>query len=217
MNLIKAVRTRHSVKAYEPGRSLPQDVVDELFAVLHMSPSSVNSQPWHFVVASTPEGRERLTKAATGPYAYNEPKIRNASHVVVMAARREIGDDHLSRVLAQEEGDGRFVLPGGKEAQQKSRLLFVDLHRYERNDALVWMTHQVYLALGGFLLAAATLGVDATPMEGFDSEVLDAELGLDGQGYTSIVLVALGYRSEQDFNAKLPKSRLPIGSVFTHV
>ncbi len=34
---------------------------------------------------------------------------------------------------------------------------------------------------------------------------------------TSVVLVALGYRSQDDFNAKLPKSRLPIAEVISEL
>ena len=65
------------------------------------------------------------------------------------------------------------------------------------------------------LLGAAALGVDATPMEGFDAVALDAELGLRERGFTSVVLVALGHRSEKDFNAALPKSRLPAEQVIS--
>ncbi|HWX12974.1 MAG TPA: nitroreductase family protein, partial [Trinickia sp.] len=90
MNLIDAIQTRHTVKAFEPGRSLPQASVDALLAVLHSSPSSVNSQPWHYVVASTPEGRARMAKATQGTYAYNEPKVVNASHVIALCMRTDI-------------------------------------------------------------------------------------------------------------------------------
>ncbi|MGL4409959.1 MAG: NAD(P)H nitroreductase, partial [Zoogloea sp.] len=62
-----------------------------------------------------------------------------------------------------------------------------------------------------------TLDIDATPIEGFDAALLDAELGLAEQGLKSVVLVALGYRSEDDFNAKLPKSRLPAAAVITEL
>jgi nitroreductase/dihydropteridine reductase len=34
---------------------------------------------------------------------------------------------------------------------------------------------------------------------------------------TSVVLAAFGYRSEQDFNAALPKSRLPREQLFTFI
>ena len=54
-------------------------------------------------------------------------------------------------------------------------------------------------------------------MEGFDAQLLDAELGLAERGLTSTVLVALGYRSGDDFNAKLPKSRLTEAALFTEL
>jgi nitroreductase/dihydropteridine reductase len=54
-------------------------------------------------------------------------------------------------------------------------------------------------------------------MEGFDVAAVDAALGLREKGLRAVVMVALGYRGEGDFNAKLPKSRLPDAAVFTDI
>ncbi|GJG97926.1 oxygen-insensitive NAD(P)H nitroreductase [Cupriavidus pauculus] len=217
MNLTDAVLSRHTVKAYEAGQTLPQEQVDMLLTWLHNSPSSVNSQPWHFVVASTPAGRETIAKAATEAFAYNRPKIIDASNVIALCMRADLDEAHLQAVLAQEERDGRFKADGARENQDKSRRSYVDLHRYALRDVPQWMEKQVYLALGGLLLGASMLGIDATPMEGFDAAALDSALNLRERGLTSVVLVALGRRSEKDFNAGLPKSRLPKQDVFTHI
>lgn len=217
MTLDDAVVARHTVKAFEPGKTLPQDLIDTLLNVLHNSPSSVNSQPWHFVVASTAQGREAIAKSTTGAFVYNEPKVLNASHVIALCMRTDITEQHLENVLAQENSAGRFVADGAQAGQDKSRRSYVDMHRYESRDVPQWMEKQVYLALGGLLLGAATLGIDATPMEGFDQRELDLALGLREKGLTSVVLVSLGYRSEKDFNAALPKSRLPREEVFTFI
>jgi nitroreductase / dihydropteridine reductase len=217
MNLSDAVHARHTVKAFEADRSLPDTAIDGLLTMLHNSPSSVNTQPWHHVVASTPEGRARIAKAATGAYAYNEPKVLNASHVIVLCMRVDMTDAHLNTILEQEDRDGRFKIEGAKQAQKNSRSSYVDMHRYELRDVPQWMEKQVYLALGGLLLGAAVLGIDATPMEGFDTRTLDLELGLRERGYTSVVMASFGYRSEQDFNAGLPKSRLPRDQIFTFI
>lgn len=217
MNLSDAIQARYTAKAFEPGRALPETTVEALLSVLHNSPSSVNSQPWHYVVASTPEGRARIAKAVSGAFAYNEPKVLNASHVIALCMRTDMNDAHLDAILEQEMCDGRFQIDGAKQGQDKTRRAYVDLHRYELRDIPQWMEKQVYLALGGLVLGAAVLGIDATPMEGFDSRVLDIELGLRERGYTSVVLASFGYRSEQDFNAKLPKSRLPRDQIFTFI
>ena len=64
-------------------------------------------------------------------------------------------------------------------------------------------------------LTAAAAGIDACPMEGFDPRILDEELGLPARGLASVALVALGYRGAGDWNARLPKSRLPRDAVLT--
>ncbi|MCY1398851.1 Oxygen-insensitive NAD(P)H nitroreductase [compost metagenome] len=215
MNLASLATQRYTTKAYDPARRIPQETIDELLTMLHQAPSSVNSQPWHFVVAGTEEGKARLAKGTHGSYVYNQPKVLDASHVILICARTDLTDAHLAQVLQQEQDDGRFRDAEARAAQFRTRQGYVDLHRFERKDLQHWMEKQAYLALGSLLLGAAALGVDATPMEGFDAVALDAELGLRERGFTSVVLVALGHRSEKDFNAALPKSRLPAEQVIS--
>ncbi|WP_336767861.1 oxygen-insensitive NAD(P)H nitroreductase [Pantoea endophytica] len=217
MTLNDAVARRHTVKAFEQGKSLPQDEIETVLNVLRNSPSSVNSQPWHFVVASTEAGREQIAASTDGAFAYNSPKVRNASHVIALCMRTDLDEAHLQNVLDQEDADGRYAKPESKANNDMVRRSYVDIHRYESRDVPQWMEKQVYLALGGLLLGAAMLGIDATPMEGFDQRALDQALGLREKGFTSVVLVSLGYRSDADFNAALPKSRLPRDEIFTFI
>jgi nitroreductase / dihydropteridine reductase len=93
--------------------------------------------------------------------------------------------------------------------------MFINMHKHALKDVQHWMDKQVYLNVGQFLLGAATLGIDATPMEGIEVKVLDEEFDLRERGYTSLVVVTLGYRSAEDFNANLPKSRLPFSEILT--
>lgn len=217
MQLTALAKSRYTTKAYDATRTIPQETVDTLLDQLRHSPSSVNSQPWHFVVAADEQGKARVAVGAEGAFAYNEGKIRNASHVIVLCSRIDMTDEHLQGVLTQEEKDGRFHNPEARVGQDTIRRGYVNLHKHDQKDLQHWMEKQTYLALGTLLLGAASLGLDATPMEGFDFKKLDAELGLRDKGFTSLVVVALGYRSDSDFNAKLPKSRLPAEAVFTYL
>jgi nitroreductase/dihydropteridine reductase len=217
MDIVASARQRYTVKSYDRERKVPDDVIAQLRELLRLAPSSVNSQPWHFVVAATAEGKERIAKATEPNYQYNAAKIRDASHVIVLATRVAPDDAHNAAVLAQEERDGRFVNDAAKTAQQGGRAAFTDLHRYGQKDVQHWYEKQTYLALGTLLQGAALLGIGATPMEGFDADVLDKELGLREKGFSATVIVSLGYSSGEDFNAKLPKSRLPAEQVFTDI
>ena len=210
MSLHSLSKTRYTTKAYDAAKRVPDETFQELLSLLRHAPSSVNSQPWHFVVAATPEARQQIAAAGMHEgYAYNESKVLNASHVIVFCTRTSMTDEHLDALLAQETADGRFDSEQAKAGTAASRLSYVNLHRYDQKDLQHWMEKQTYLALGTLLLAAAASGVDATPIEGCDFRALDKALGLREKGYTSVVVAALGYRAESDFNAKLPKSRLP--------
>ena len=215
MNIAKIASSRYTTKAYDPHKHIGAAVMEQIQTLLRLCPSSVNSQPWHFIIAASDEGRARIAKATSGPYAGNETKVLNASHVVVLCARTELSDTHLERVLEQEDSDGRFPSAEAKAAQQKGRAFYVNLHRNEFKDTQQWMEKQVYLALGTLLLGAAALEIDATPIEGFDRDVLDEVLDLRAQGLRSVVLASLGYRSDEDINAELPKSRLPLDEVIS--
>lgn len=215
MDIVAAAKKRYSTKAYDPARRVPDATMQQIYEVLRASPSSVNSQPWYFVVASTPEAKARLAKGVQGQFSYNEPKVLNASHVILFCTRVDTEGGHLDRLLEQEQRDGRFRDEAAKAGQAKGRLGYMNLHRYALKDMPQWFEKQVYIALGNAMLAASALGVDTTPMEGMDPMALDAELGLHEKGLSSLVLLAFGYHADSDFNAALPKSRLSQEQLFT--
>jgi len=217
MDIEAFVKARYTTKSFDPSRKIDPALMDQIETLLRLSPSSTNAQPWHFFIAGTEEGKARVAKAAMGTFAFNGDKIRNASHVVVLCACAAMEDKHLLDVLGQEEKDKRFTDAQSRETQHRGRSYFVNRHRFELRDAPHWMEKQVYLSLGFLLLGAATLGVDACPIEGFDQVALDAELDLRAKGLISSVVVALGYHSADDFNAALPKSRLPVDAVITRL
>ena len=215
MDIISVALKRHSTKAFQPGKPLTDEQIDKVKTLLQYSPSSTNSQPWHFIVARTEEGKARVAKSAASGFVFNERKILDASLVVVFCAKTAMDDAWLERVVDQEEADGRFATPEAKAANHKGRTFFADMHRKERQDDNHWMEKQVYLNVGNFLLGIAALGLDAVPIEGFDAAVLDDEFGLTAQGFTSVVVVPVGHHSVEDFNASLPKSRLPLSTTVT--
>lgn len=63
--------------------------------------------------------------------------------------------------------------------------------------------------MGCLTVAAAAIGVDSTILGGLEFEKLDEIFGFKAKGERSVVAMALGYRAENDSNAKRPKSRLP--------
>nr|WP_086941056.1 oxygen-insensitive NAD(P)H nitroreductase [Thaumasiovibrio occultus] len=215
MNLSDIAQTRYSTKEFDATKKIPAALFEQIKQLLRFSPSSVNSQPWHFVIAETDAAKKRMSAGTQESFIFNEPKVLNASHVILLCAKTEIDEAYMAHLLAQEEADGRFPDPAFKTTVAQGRARFVNMHRYVFKDVQHWMEKQVYLNMGTILLGAGALGVDAVPIEGMDPQALNAEFGLIEKGYTAVALVALGYRKESDFNARLPKSRLPEEEIFT--
>ena len=182
MDIVSVALKRYSTKAFDATKKLTAGEAEQLKTLLQYSPSSTNSQPWHFIVASTDEGKARVAKAASGTYVFNERKILDASHVVVFCAKTAMDDAWLQRVVDQEEADGRFATPDAKAANHKGRTFFADMHRKELKDDDQWMAKQVYLNVGNFLLGVAAMGLDAVPIEGVDFALLDEEFDLKAKG-----------------------------------
>lgn len=79
MNIAEIAQRRYTTKAFDASRRIPEEQVEQLRVLLRNGASSVNSQPWHFIIASSEAGKAQVAQGMHGPYAYNEPKVRNAS------------------------------------------------------------------------------------------------------------------------------------------
>ncbi len=53
MDIISVALKRHSTKAFDASKKLTPEQAEQIKTLLQYSPSSTNSQPWHFIVAST--------------------------------------------------------------------------------------------------------------------------------------------------------------------
>jgi nitroreductase len=201
--LVAAQARRYSAKKFDPSREIPDPVWSALERALVYSPSSSGLQPWRFVILSDRARRETLV-----PLSFNQRQVADSSHLVIFQAKEKLDHAHLDRWV-RRLGEVRG-LPWERQASQKERLAKQLIEAPQPGfDPLEFAKRQVYIALGNFLSAAALLGIDTCPMEGFQPEAYDKELGLEGSGFRSVVLAAAGYGAADDANAHAPKTRFP--------
>ena len=217
MNLEETLNWRYTTKEFDTSKKISESDMEQVKNLLRMSPSSVNLQPWHFIIAETEAGKERIAKGTEGFFHFNKPKVMNASAVVLFCSRTSANDDYMKHLLEVQDKDGRFPNEDIKNGMYGGMNAFADIHKYDLKDLQHWMEKQVYLNIGSFLLGVASLKIDATPMEGLDMKALDEEFGLREKGFTAITAVSIGYRADSDFNStdKTPKSRLPESEIIT--
>ncbi|KAF1026254.1 MAG: Oxygen-insensitive NAD(P)H nitroreductase [Acinetobacter bereziniae] len=215
MDLLTVAKTRYTTKAYDATKKIPQAQFERLVEILRLTPSSINIQPWHFFIAEHDLAKQRIAKALIGKYAYNAPKVLDSSHTILFCTKADISEQHLADLLQQDDLSGRFKDEKAKQGQKESRSGYVSYYRNEKGDIQRWAENQTFIALGQMLLAAGIESIDATPIGGFDEEILTEELGLTEKSLIPSVIMTLGYRSDVDFNARLPKSRLAQEDVIT--
>lgn len=208
MNMVDISKQRYTTKHYDKHKKIPAEQIEALCTILQNSPSSVNSQPWHFIVVSRDDVRDKILPALAD---FNYPRVKDASHTIIMCALSQLDETYFQEVLNQEMADGRFLTEQDKQNQDKKRRAAA----VGKKDQFVWESEQVYIALGNLLFAAAGMGIDSTAIGGFDNKQIDEILDLKAKGLRSVVMVTLGYRDPNDTNAKRPKSRLPKEKIFT--
>lgn len=208
--LLTALRWRYATKKFEPTRRIPPETWAALEETLVLTPSSFGLQPWQFIVVTDPGIRARLV-----PASWNQSQPVDASHFVVFARRDNLPESEIDRYVARVAavtGTPSEKLAGFRNVMagfcQKARL---------EGWINAWADRQLYIALGSFMTAAASLGIDTCPMEGLDPVQYDEILGLTGSGISTVVACAAGYRSPEDGYAARPKVRYPADEVIRRI
>lgn len=200
MSFLEKMKSRYTVKKYNPEATISKETIQELKDILHLSPSSINSQPWNFVFVPQDSGNKQ--KLADASY-WNKEKVDNSQLLIVFQVLKDPEDFEK-----QIEGH----LPEGSVNYYKT---FVK----SQGEAAVksWMAHQVYLSLGILLSACAEMGLDSTPMEGIEPEKYDDVIG--NAKYKTLFAVTVGKRSEEDINQPVftPKKRLEVKEVIMEI
>lgn len=207
--LLDALKWRYATKTFDPARRIDTEIWAALEASLVLTPSSFGIQPWRFQVITDAALREQLVPASWG-----QPQPRDCSHYVVLTVKQGLGEPEIDRYMARTaevRGTTTEALAPFK------KVILGSVSKAATAGTLdTWQTHQLYIALGQFMAAAALLGVDTCPMEGIEPAKYDEILGLDGTGYATVVACAAGYRSASDKYATLPKVRFKAEDVIVH-
>ncbi len=197
--IIEQLNWRYAVKKYDASKKITDADWNVLEHSLILAPSSYGLQPYKFVVVTDENLKKELT-----PAAYGQTQIADCSHLVVITYKKVLTDAdvaHFVDRIVEVRNMPREAMKDYEDTMKASARKAIDEGTIE-----TWNSRQAYLALGFILETAALLGIDATPMEGFNPAEFNRILGLED--YSAVVLCALGYRDrENDWLANLPKVR----------
>ncbi len=188
--LTHAMQWRKSVKMFDAEKKVLQADVDDILDCSVLSPSSFGLEPWKFVVISDDD-----VKAQLGHAGYDQKQFTTASHIVVMCVHTAVDEGYVDEMVERVCTVRGVTL---ESLEEYSQMIKGMIRNKSKEEILQWSIHQVYLATGVLLSAAALKSIDASPMEGLDAKKFDEILDLEGSNYQTVMAVALGFRSSQD-------------------
>lgn len=196
-SLIEAFLFRHACKQFDPERVIPAEDFDAILEAGRLSPSSFGFEPWRFLVIQNKALRLSLAEVAWGA----RTQFPTASHVVAILARKDLrwDGDYLGEHMREVKG-----LDAAAVAARREKVRAFQQHDFRLFDCpeglFDWACRQTYIVLANMMTAAALLGIDSCPIEGFNRRDAEAVLArhdlLDRRVWGLSVLVAFGYRSQ---------------------
>jgi nitroreductase/dihydropteridine reductase len=214
--IIKDLLSRHTTKKYDATKKIPEADLEVLFEAMRLSASSINSQPWRFVVIDSNDAKVRMNKTFEKMYQFNQTHVFDSSQIILFAYNPSYSRDNYAEVVDNGIEDKRT--PAENRESAFGGFVFAELNTDEQGDTSAWTKAQTYLALGNTLHTLARLKIDATPMEGIDIDLVNEEFKNELGGYQCDVALAIGYHHpDEDYNAKLPKSRRRLDSILVRI
>lgn len=211
--VLDAAQRRRAIKFFDPEQAISSEDINYILEVARLSPSSVGAQGWRFVVLQDPEIRQTLKPMSWGAAR----QLDGASHFILLLAKRDMQHDgpHLQASLAAR---GLSAEEQAKATETYQRFQVQDMQLTSDRAIFDWSAKQTYIALANMMTAAALIGVDSCPIEGFNVDQVNALLAekgiLDPETEGIASMLALGYRAQE---LSWPQNRKPADKVITWV
>ncbi|GEA59234.1 NAD(P)H-dependent oxidoreductase [Vibrio comitans] len=215
--IIKDLNSRYTAKKYDTKKRISAEDMEVIKEAIRLSASSINSQPWKFIVIESDAAKQRFHDTFANMHQFNQPHAKEASHVILFAHNPNYTKDDYRKVVDVEVSSGH--LPADMyDNMLNGAYGFAELNTDESGFNGNWTKAQTYIAVGNTLHVLARMGIASTPMEGVDPELIGEVFAEELKGYQCDFALAIGYHLEgEDYNYGKPKARLATEDVITVV
>lgn len=197
----KIITSRHSVRVYDPSVKISREEMTEILEEATLAPSSVNLQPWRFLVVDSPEGKATLEELAPG----NITQVSTSSAVIAV-----FGDmnafDYADEIMGSAVERG--YLP--QEVKDQMMANYTDLFgRIPTQSFREMILIDSGLVSMQLMLSARARGYDTNPIGGYDKSRIAEAFGMEKDRYVPVMLISVGKAAKE---ARLT-TRLPIDRI----
>ena len=211
--ILDAFNFRRAIKEFDSTKKISEDDFNLILEAARLSPSSCGFEPWKFLIVQKQEFREKLKEMSPGA----QPHLSTASHFIIILART-IKDTKYDLEYLKNQTINVLGHPAETYGQMK------DMYKTFQEDMLNllvnertmldWAGKQTYIPFANMMTAAALLGIDSCPIEGFSldnvQKLLEEENLLEDGHLAVSAMVAFGYRANEP---KYPRGRKDIEDI----
>ena len=199
MDSIKNLEWRYAVKKFDENKSLSTAQINTLKEAFNLTATSYGLQPVKMVVVKNKEIQQQLVV-----HSWNQPQVLQASHLLVLCIPKTYTTKDIEAYFSLVKNIRNTpdeILNPFKE------MLTSSITNKSQEELTSWNKNQAYIALGNLMTVAANEQIDSCPMEGFIPEKYDEILELDKHNLTSVLVLPVGFRAEDDYMKDLQKVR----------
>ncbi|CAH0261041.1 Putative NAD(P)H nitroreductase YodC [Peribacillus sp. Bi96] len=195
------VTGRRSIKNYDQSVKISREEMEEILTLATLAPSSINMQPWRFLVIESPEAKATLAPLAR----FNQNQVETSSAVIAV-----FGD--LKNFDNAEEIYGKAVELGYMPLDVKEGILasfagyFENITNEQMKDVVLVDGGLVSMQL---MLAARAYGYDTNAIGGYEKDKIAEAFGLEKERYVPVMLISIGKAADNGHQSV----RLPINKV----
>ena len=209
MNSIQNLKWRYAVKKFDSTRLLSQRQINILKEAFNLTATSYGLQPIKLVIVNNKELEIKLVE-----HSYNQQQVEQASHLLVFCVDTYMNEkdveNYFDRVQKIRNTPDEIINP--------FRNYLKDVISGKSSEELFsWAKNQAYLALGNLLTVCANEQIDSCPMEGFIPKKYDDLLNLKEKNLTSVLVLPVGFRADDDFMKNQKKVRKILSDVILEI
>ena len=200
-DFMEIVKGRRSIRNYDTNVKISKEEMTQILEEATLAPSSVNMQPWRFLVIDSAEGKATLAPLAK----FNQVQVETSSAVIAVFGDmnaidqlENIYDTAVAQGLMPQEVRDRQVpaIQGMYESVPASAL----------KDSILIDSGLVSMQL---MLVARAHGYDTNPIGGYEKDQIAEAFGMDKDRYLPVMLLSIG----KAVDAGYPSVRLPINDI----
>ncbi|MBH9967279.1 nitroreductase family protein [Rossellomorea oryzaecorticis] len=192
---------RRSIRNYDPSIKISKEEMTEILQEATLAPSSVNLQPWRFLVIDSAEGKETLAPLAK----FNQTQVKTSSAVIAVFVDMN-SLDYADEIY--DEAVEKGYMPAEVRDRQlpsiKGLLDVMPAGQYKEMNLIDGGLVSMQL-----MLAARAHGYDTNPIGGYEKDQIAEAYGMDKDRYYPVMLISIGKAADAGYKSV----RLPVEKI----